>query len=433
MVNDVRDAEAKAHLLAEADAAVARVKRGCDLLIGVQLIEGLTAAEREAWLAALLIEHTAKETLTSDKAQRALAAARKHNAFHWFLEFPEVFEGGDALAAPRSGFHGFVGNPPFIGGRRIRETLGDDYREALYRLYPGSSGNADYCAFFFLRAFGHLRPGGTLGLIATNTIAQGDTRLTGLDKIAAEGGSIYHATNSQPWPGTAAVFVDVVHVARGQISPPLILDGKRVQYISSQLDSRKVLGEPYQLMRNAGKSHMGTNVVGLGFMMPPEEAQALIAKDPRNANVLSPFLNGLDLNRSPTQAPSRWIINFFDWPIEKAAEYPDCMAIIRQRVYPERRENKGSYARLWWQYGRRQERLYEAIAPLKRVLIVAQTSKTLAFEFVPKGMVYSHATIIIASDAVTDFALLQSNFHTACVLKYASSLKGDAVHPNRLL
>ena len=200
LVNDVRDAETKARLLAEADAAVARVKRGCDLLVGTQLVEGLTDAERETWRAELLIEHTAKETLTSDKAQRALAAARKHNAFHWFLEFPEVFEGGGALTASRSGFHGFVGNPPFIGGRRIRETLGDDYREALYRLYPGSSGNADYCAFFFLRAFAHLRPGGTLGLIATNTIAQGDTRLTGLDKIVAEGGTIYNATNNSLGP-----------------------------------------------------------------------------------------------------------------------------------------------------------------------------------------------------------------------------------------
>ena len=175
LVNDVRDAEEKARLLAEAEAAVARVKRGCDLLVGVHLIEGLSDAERETWRAELLIEHTAKETLTSDKAQRALAAARKHNAFHWFLEFPEVFERG-ALCSGESGFHAFVGNPPFIGGRRIRETLGDDYREALYRLYPGSSGNADYCAFFFLRAFAHLRRGGTLGLIATNTIAQGDTR-----------------------------------------------------------------------------------------------------------------------------------------------------------------------------------------------------------------------------------------------------------------
>ena len=91
VVNDVRDAEEKARLLAEAEAAVARVKRGCDLLVGVDLIEGLSDAERETWRAELLIEHTAKETLTSDKAQRALAAAHKHNAFHWFLEFPEVF------------------------------------------------------------------------------------------------------------------------------------------------------------------------------------------------------------------------------------------------------------------------------------------------------------------------------------------------------
>ncbi len=165
LVNEIRDAEEKARLLAEAEAAVARVRRGCDLLIGVQLIDGLSEEERENWRAELLVEHTAKKKLTSEKSQRALAVARENDAFHWFLEFPEVLAGGALLAGPGAGFSGFIGNPPFVGGRRIRETLGDAYREALYRLYPGSSGNADYCAFFFLRAFQHLRHGGALGLL----------------------------------------------------------------------------------------------------------------------------------------------------------------------------------------------------------------------------------------------------------------------------
>src|SRR5690606_13600261 len=90
--------------------------------------------------------------------------------FHWELEFPEVFLNG------RGGFDAFIGNPPFIGGRRIRESLGDRYRDYLYVQYPGSSGNADLSALFYLRAFQNLTEGGTSGLIATNTIAQGDTR-----------------------------------------------------------------------------------------------------------------------------------------------------------------------------------------------------------------------------------------------------------------
>ena len=216
LVNDVRDAEAKARLLAEADAAVARVKRGCDLLVGTQLVEGLTDAERETWRAELLIEHTAKETLTSDKAQRALAAARKHNAFHWFLEFPEVFEGGGALTAS-----GRASTPSWATRRSSADsafgaTLGGDYlqylkhrwshRQRLRRLLRLSSSCAPSRIY---AAIGHL------GLIATNTIAQGDTRELGLDHIVQRGGIVYRAATIIPWPGQAAVVVDIVHIVRG--------------------------------------------------------------------------------------------------------------------------------------------------------------------------------------------------------------------------
>ncbi|MBN1991881.1 MAG: hypothetical protein JW953_04210 [Anaerolineae bacterium] len=265
-----------------------------------------------------------------------------------------------------------------------------------------------------------------MGLIATNTIAQGDTRQTALDAISNHGGIIYNATNSQPWPGMAAVIVSVVHIAKHLNNLLLLLDGRQVKNISSALDTSKVTGDPHILNQNEGRSHMGTNVVGVGFIIPPEEAEKLIAKNQSNKDILFPFINGQDLNTSPTQSPSRWIINFFNWPLDKAEAYPGCMAIVRERVYPERIKKKGSYAKLWWQYGRRQDKLYEAIAPLNRVLIVAQTSKTLAFVFVPKGMVYSHATILFAFDENRYFSLLQSSFHTSWVLCYGSTLKGDA-------
>src|SRR5690606_20924526 len=99
-VQDVRDAEEKTRLLAEADEATHRIKLGCDLLVGVQLLEGLNDSERETWLAELLIEWTAKEQPDSDKATRALTAARQIDAFHWPFEFPEVFAQG--------GFNAFV-------------------------------------------------------------------------------------------------------------------------------------------------------------------------------------------------------------------------------------------------------------------------------------------------------------------------------------
>ena len=110
--------------------------------------------------------------------------------FHWSLEFPEVFvgEGDDA------GFHVIVGNPPFQGGKKITGVLGTDYREYLLQhLANGKTGNADLCAYFFLRGTTLSREDGMCAFIATNSIAQGDTREVGLDQIAASGWTIPRA------------------------------------------------------------------------------------------------------------------------------------------------------------------------------------------------------------------------------------------------
>ncbi|MCC7359019.1 MAG: hypothetical protein IT317_06060, partial [Anaerolineales bacterium] len=419
-VREVRDAERKAALLSEAEVAMARVKLGCDLLIGTRLL-GLKPRQVEARLSTLLLEYFAKEQPDSTEAREALAAARNVRAFHWAFEFPEVFE--------RGGFGAFVGNPPFIGGRRIRETFGDDYRDSLDILFANSSGNADYSAFFFLRGFRNLRASGTMGLLGTNSISQGDTRRTGLDQVLSGGGTIYRAVNSMPWPGIAAVFVSIVHVFRGSFHPPMTLDEQTVQYISTALDSQRVEGTPFALMANNAKSFQGSVVVGMGFILSPDEAQTLITRQPRNREVLFPYLNGEDLNSSPQQLPSRWIINFFDWPLTKAGNYPEALRIVREKVYPVRiRVNRETHREYWWHYGDKRPALYQAIRPLRRVLLIAQTSKTLAFAFVSPDWVYSHSIIVIASESSADFAVLQSNIHLSWVLRYSSSLKSDACY-----
>jgi hypothetical protein len=215
VVRDVQDAERKEALLREADLAMEHVKRGADLLTGARLL-GLRGEELEAAQSTLMLGYMAGEldgAIDPNKhydADRALTAAQKEHAFHWEFEFPEVFEHG--------GFSAIVGNPPFIGGRKIRENLGDHYRVFLDENFAGSSGNADYSAFFFLQGFMRLRKKGTIGLIATNTISQGDTRETGLDKIITQNGFIYRANINTPWPGVAAVSVNIVYISRVKLS-----------------------------------------------------------------------------------------------------------------------------------------------------------------------------------------------------------------------
>ena len=126
-------------------------------------------------------------------------------------------------------------------------------------------GNADLVAHFYRRAFNLIRNGGTLGLIATNTIAQGDTRSSGLRWISEHGGEIYRATKRVQWPGEAAVVVSVLHIAKGDYSGTKVLDGTNVDTITAFLFHRGGHADPVRLQANSGKSFVGSYVLGMGF------------------------------------------------------------------------------------------------------------------------------------------------------------------------
>lgn len=128
--------------------------------------------------------------------------------FNWEIEFPEVFD------RENPGFDSIVGNPPFAGKNTTTSGNAEGYGDWLKESYAESHGNSDLVAFFFRRSFELLREYGTMGLIATNTIAQGDTRSTGLRFICNNGGVIYNATRRYKWPGLAAVVVSLVHIMK---------------------------------------------------------------------------------------------------------------------------------------------------------------------------------------------------------------------------
>jgi hypothetical protein len=99
--------------------------------------------------------------------------------------------------------------------------------------------------------------------------------------------------------------------------------------------------EPKRLPQNEGKAFIGDYVRGIGFVLEPEEAEELLTKNPRNADSLFPYLNGEDLNSHPEQKPSRYVICFYDWDLERAKQYPDLLRIVEERVKPERERLHG--------------------------------------------------------------------------------------------
>jgi hypothetical protein len=183
---------------------------------------------------------------------------------------------------------------------------------------------------------------------------------------------------------------------------------------------------PARLVANRGQSFQGSIVLGMGFVLPPERAQELIERDPRNKDVLFPYLNGEDLNSRPDCSASRWVINFHDWPEERARSYPEVFDIVERDVKPVRMTNNRPARRdRWWQYAERAPSLYESIAGLDRVLVVALVSRTCMPVPVPTGQVFSHMLGVFASATVDHIALLSSSVHYAWAIARASSLKGD--------
>jgi hypothetical protein len=218
---------------------------------------------------------------------------------------------------------------------------------------------------------------------------------------------------------------------------PIILDGKPVPKITAFLFHAGGNEDPKPLMANAGKSFQGSIVLGMGFTFddtnpdatPLTEMQRLIEKDPRNAERIFPYIGGEEVNSSPTHSHHRYVINFGEMKEEEAREYPDLMAIVEEKVKPERDKQKRDALRVrWWQYAEKRPGLVKAIAPLDRVLVAAQTSKYKTFAFLPNGYVYDQKLVVFSLNTFSAFCCLHSRIHEIWVLFMGSSMKDDPVY-----
>lgn len=385
---------------------------------------------------------------TSDRARRQrrrrYAAALiepgepipEHDArpsFHWEIELPEVF------GRENPGFDAFVGNPPFLGGKRIRAALGEPLKEWLLASHEGASGNADLAAYFFRRCFEKLRRGGTFGLVATNTIAQGDTRAAGLLWIRRHGGRIYCARRRLKWPGAASVVVSVVHVQKGAGSCDkggAELDGRPVERISAFLFHRGGDEDPTRLSENRGICFSGCDLKGQGFVFddadpaasPLSDFRRILEERPSSEAVVRPYMGGEEIAGDPRHAPRRRVIAFGDWALEDARAFPELLSIVERKVKPERRTKAADVAAWpWWQFWRIRRELYETLRArgCARALVGAQVSNHLAFALCPSDIVFAHTVNVLALSSYGAFAVLQSRVHEVWARLLGSSMKDD--------
>lgn len=342
---------------------------------------------------------------------------------HWCLEVPDVMA--------RGGFDAIVGNPPFLGGKKISPAMGKNMRQWCVRqIANNTTGNADLVSYFSLRATNLLRPTGTLGLIATNSIAQGDTREVGLDQMVSEGFIITRAIQSRPWPAASAKLeYACVWGTGGAVSNAAtrVCDGVAVDRISPLLEAEgRVSGNPLPLRENVGTAFQGCIIDGKGFIIEPEEAKQWIHEEPRNAEVLSHFLNGDDIDSQPDTSPRRWIINFRELPESSAKTYTKPWGHVYHEVRPTRlQKDPIAYPRMvneWWKFWMPRPNMEKAISGLNEILTLARNSNCLTPIRTPRGAVMSEQLIIFATDSYAQQAILSSSLHQMWAIKYTSTL-----------
>jgi hypothetical protein len=419
----------------DATDALDRVKLIGDLVVGAYFSHNTDKArEKELARRRELVLAWLRESGPAPDELRAMQEELRRTlpVFHWMVEFPEVFfaERPDPLDEDQRNqvayVDAFVGNPPFVGGRLIRGTIGDAYTEWLAEIHGGSM-NTDLCGHFFRRANRLLGAHGTIGLLATKTLAQGDTRATALKPLVDEGLVIYDAVRSMPWPGDAAVSVSVVHLAKGNVMQHLgkpILDAQEMPAINSRLRGAPERSDPAPLAANAELSFQGSIVAGLGFTLSPQERDTLIEKNPKNDQRIFPYLGGEEVNTSPTQSFDRYVISFGSMMLEQAEEWSDLLAIVREKVKPERdRANRDAHRKYWWHFGDKRPALYEAIAPLDRCLVTARVTKHLCFSFQPTDRIFHEKLFVFPLPTETAFSVLQSRIHAYWVWLLSSTLE----------
>ncbi len=351
--------------------------------------------------------------------------------FHWEIEFPEVFSG-----AP-SGFDVVVGNPPFMGGGRISTHFGRQYFAYLTKSYAPAQHHCDLVAYFFRRAFILLRHGGCLGLVATNTISQGDTREGGLAEICEHGGTIFAARRRLPWPGAAAIVVSVVHVARGA-AVAVQLDDKPVEAVSAYLFPGTNSRSPARLSVNHELFSMGMYPYGSGFMFDDDDREAsslmemerICASDPRYRERIRAYIGGEEVLNHPQQQHRRWVICLSDLEEGELDEWPELAKIVREKVRPFRAQlgdnpNNVPLRRRWWAFQTTRPRLATAAAKLTRLLVHPNVSVHFAFAFVPSSTIVASPHNVFLNDTSAFFSVMQSRVHEAWARYFASSMKDD--------
>ncbi|OHC43067.1 MAG: DNA methyltransferase [Rhodobacteraceae bacterium GWE1_64_9] len=321
-----------------------------------------------------------------------------------------------------------VGNPPFLGNKKMIRELGEGYTVALRKAWPQVPGGADLVCYWFAQAWDMIAAGRLTraGLVSTNSIRGGANRE--VLKPIAEGGRIFEAWADEEWTvDGAAVRVSLV-CFEGEKGGEARLDGAEVQRIYSDLTAREAtidLTQAARLSTNTGPCHQGTIKNG-AFDIPGETARQWL-QEPLNPNgvpnaaVLKPWSNGMDLTRRPS---GRWIIDFgIDMPKEGAALFEVPFAHVNLHVKPHRAGNRNpAVSDTWWLYEGRRVELRTQLKKVSRYIATPRVAKHRLFCWLSVRTLPDCQLVVITRDDDTTFGILHSRFHELWSLRMGTFL-----------
>jgi hypothetical protein len=359
-----------------------------------------------------------------------MAATLKQGAhpltpFHWEIEFPEVF------VRENGGFDAVVGNPPYLGVTAFDQSNREGYTDWVRSANPNSGGKCDLIAFFARRANDITRVRGCIGILATNTIAQGDTRESGLLQIVKLGSTISRAIRRIVWPGEASVHATAIHIRKSFKSDRSFLDGKPVDFISSYLSSKVPDVPPSDLASNKGACTKGVVHYGEAFYV---SASVEEPPDGVGADEWSNFLRsnsrwaigGDQLNNLLRFDEWRRLIDLNRFSSEDALSQAGLLQIAERRLKLQR-QNLGNVSgaerlrRHWWQFQ------FSPLIALEQApkLGLARLTKHFAWRVIPEHVIPTEQVIILRYQDHAQFATLESRPHELWARFFASSMKDD--------
>ena len=322
-----------------------------------------------------------------------------------------------------------VGNPPFLGDKKMVSELGEKYVAALRLAWPQVPGGADLVCYWFAKTWEKINLAATVraGLVATNSVRGGANRRV-LSAIT-EGGNIFDAWSDEPWVVEgAAVRVSLVCFERQSRGFSARLNGQETSLVSSSLtavaDGVDLTGS-LPLAENSPIAFIGDQKNG-PFDIEGAAAREMLAL-PSNVNgrfnseVLSPWSNGMDVTRRPS---GTWIIDFgTSMPVEQAALYEKPFEHVERLVKPMRSNVRRDNHRLkWWIHGEARPGMRRAIASLARYAATPRVAKHRLFVWFHPSILPDCQLVVIARDDDATFGILHSRFHELWSLRMGTWL-----------